>query len=99
MLKTFEGILHDKAANHPEANKLAMVGKLSFCHKRSCLTNLVCLLDEVIGRIDGGERAETCYLEIKEAFDSVNDRVLHHKAKAFGVDAKVNKRIAQGLKG
>lgn len=58
------------------------------------LTNPVCFLDEVIGRIDGGDR-EFRYLNFRKAFDSANHRILDQKPEAFGVDARLNTWTAQ----
>lgn len=57
------------------------------------------MINELTDRIDRAERAEPCYFDIKEAFESINRRLVDQMVKAFVVDANVNNRREQSLKG
>ena len=85
VLKMMEKILRDKITTHLVANGLMSADQHGFRRRRSCLSNLLCFLDEVTRRIDRGEEVEVCYLDFQKAFDSVNHRLLSAKLEAFGL--------------
>lgn len=88
MLKPLGLVLRHSIVNHMEANKLVMGEQYSFGHKRPCLINLLSIVDEVTGRIDGGKKVEVCYPELQTTLDSVNHRLLGQKVDAFWVKQK-----------
>lgn len=66
MLKTLERVLRKRILNHLEAKKLMIAEHHGFCRKRSNMTNVIGLLDEVTSRIDKGERVKFCYLDFQK---------------------------------
>lgn len=61
----------------------------------SCQTNLINLLDETTSGLDRGERVNVCCLDFEKAPDTIGDSLCDEKPKAFGLEIKVNKWIAQ----
>lgn len=83
VLKVMERILRDKVVGHVTRQKLLTAQQHGFIRKKSCLSNLLCFLDEITKRIDKGQRVEVCYLDFQKAFDSVNHRFLLAKLESF----------------
>lgn len=48
---------------------------------RSCLTNLLCSLDEVTRRLDDSKQVELCHLYFRKTFDSLNHCLLLYQVK------------------
>lgn len=72
---------------------LVMVQQRGFWHNRSSPSHMTNLLDEVIGKIERGERVDICYLKFQKALNSVKHRILDQNARAFGENAKINKML------
>lgn len=60
-----------------------------FTRDRSCFTNLLCFLEEVIWRMDEGTQVEVCCFDFTKAFDSVNHRQLLMKLELSVMRGKV----------
>lgn len=75
-----------------------VVDQHGFWRQCSCLTNLICLLDEARDKVVKGIRVEVRYTDCQNAFDSVNHRLLEQEV-TFETDAKVNSLTAQSLYG
>lgn len=99
VLKTLERILRDKIVAHVTHQKLLSAQQHGFVRKKSCLTNLLCFLDEITKRLDQGQSVEVCYLDFRKAFDTVNHRLLLHKLHAFSLDPVLIRWIEHFLMG
>ena len=56
-----------------------------FIKARSCLTNMLCILEEITKRIDEGSPIDIIYLDFQKAFDKVSHQLLLLKSKARGI--------------
>ena len=55
-----------------------------FLKARSCLTNIICLLEDVTKWIDERSQVDMIYLDLKKSFDNVPPQKLLLKLKAHG---------------
>jgi hypothetical protein len=97
VLKTMERIIRDHIAAHLIHNNLISAQQHGFMRNRSCLTNLLCFLDEITMHLDKGDNVEVCYLDFRKAFDSVNHRLLIAKLAKFHLSLNVVRWIEEFL--
>jgi hypothetical protein len=89
VLKIMERIVREKLAEFFTNTNQITARQHGFMKKRSCLSNLLCFLDEITIRLDKGEKVEVCYLDFQKAFDSVNHRMLLLKLESYGVSSQL----------
>ena len=66
-------------------------------HARSCLTNLLCFLEEITNWVDDGSPVDDVYLDFQKAFDKVPHQRLLLKLKAHGIGNYVTNWIEKWL--
>ena len=52
---------------------------------KSCLTNLLCFLEEITKWVDDGSPVDVIYLDFQKAFDKVPHKRLISKLKSHGM--------------
>ena len=95
--KTLEKIVKSHLVVHLEQYKLMSETQHGFTKQRSCLTNLLCFLEEVTSKLDENKTVEVAYLDFSKAFDSVNQRLLLFKLKNFGIQGQLHNWISAFL--
>ena len=66
-------------------NKLITKSQHGFLKARSCLTNLLCFLEDITKWVDDGSPVDVVYLDFQKAFDKVPHQRLLTKLKAYGI--------------
>ena len=66
-------------------HKVANPSQHGFLKARSCLTNILCFLEDVTKWVDKGSPVDIIYLDFKKAFDKVPHQRLLLKLKAHGI--------------
>ena len=56
-----------------------------FLKAKSCLTNLLCFLEEITKWVDDGSPVDVIYLDFQKAFDKVPHQRLISKLKSHGM--------------
>ena len=79
LMKVFGKIVRDDIYEHFSSRGSLCSQEHGFVCRRSRLTNFLCMLDEVTRRLDKGVTIEVCYMDFREAFASVNHRLLKLK--------------------
>lgn len=97
--KCMEKIIRTHICGHLVQHSMLNSAQHGFLKNRSCLTNLLCYLEEVTEKIDEGKIVEVCYLDFSKAFDSVNHRLLLYKIGNFGIVGKIHQWLTQFLTG
>ena len=78
-------------------HNLINTSQLGFLKARSCLTNLLCYLEEITKWVDDGSHVDVVYLDFQKAFDKVPHQRLLLKLKACGIGNNVINWIEEWL--
>ena len=89
IIKLFERILRVKIVNFLETNNLIKNSQHGFRPGRSCFTQLLHHIDDIISILERNENADSLYLDLSKAFDKVNHAILIHKLKEKGISGKI----------
>ena len=78
-------------------HKLINHSQHGFLQARSCLTNLLCFLEEITKWVDEGSPVDVIYLDFQKAFDKVPHQRLILKLKSHGMGNSIINWIEQWL--
>ena len=83
--KLLERLIKDHLVDFLVKNNLINPSQHGFLKARSCLTNILCFLEDVTKWVDEGSPVDIIYLDFKKAFDKVPHQRLLLKLKAHGI--------------
>ena len=69
-----------------------------FRKKRSCLTQLIDHVDNILKTLNDGNEVDVIYLDYAKAFDKVDHQILLAKAKRYGIKGKTLQWLTEFLK-
>ena len=95
--KLLERLIKDHLVDFRVENKLINPSQHGFLKARSCLTNMLCFLEDVTKWVDEGSPVDIIYLDFKKAFDKVSHQRLLLKLKAHGIGNGMINWIENGL--
>ena len=78
-------------------HKLINPSQDGFLKAKSCLTNLLCFLEEITKWVDDGSLVDVIYLDFQKAFDNVLHQRLILKLKSHGMGNSIINWIEQWL--
>ena len=78
-------------------HKLINPTQHGFLKAKSCLTNLLCFLEEITKWVDDGSPVDVIYLDFQKAFDKVPHQRLISKLKSHGMGNSLINWIEQWL--
>ena len=95
--KLLERLIKDHMVEFLVKHKLLNSSQRGFFKARSCLTNMLCFLEEITKWIDVGSPVDIIYLDFQKAFDKVPHQRLLLKLKAHGIGDSITDWIEQWL--
>ena len=95
--KLLETLIRDHMVEFLVKHKLINTSQHGFLKARSCLTNLLCFLEEITKWVDDGSPVDVVYLDFQKAFDKVPHQRLLLKLKAHGIGNDVINWIEKWL--
>ena len=99
--KVMEHIVCSSLMNHAEYHNILYPLQHGFRPGRSCETQLLKMVNEVVNIIQLGLQTHICILDFSKAFDQVGRRhlvpVLVEKLRMYGMDVEANTRIQNFL--
>ena len=95
--KLLERLIKDHMVDFLAKHKLLNSSQHGFLKARSCLTNMLCFLEEITKWIDVGSPVDIIYLDFQKAFDKVPHQRLLLKLKAHGIGDSITDWIEQWL--
>lgn len=88
--KIQESIIRDKLVDHMKQNHLFADEQYGFIAGRSCITQLLEVLDEWTAILDGGGSLDAVYMDFMKAFDTVPHERLLSKLQSYGIKGKLH---------
>ena len=95
--KLLETLIRDHMVEFLVKHKLINTSQHGFLKGRSCLTNLLCFLEEITKWVDDGSPVDVVYLDFQKAFGKVPHQRLLLKLKAHGIGNDVINWIEKWL--
>ena len=92
-----ETIIRNELMRHFENNKLFIDSQHGFRKGRSCMTQLIEVMDYVTSEVDKNSSVDIEYLEFQKAFDTVPHIRLITKLKAYGIEGNLLRWIQDFL--
>ena len=89
MCKICESIIRDKIMNYMSNNDLFTNSQYGFRPGRSCVTQLLEVLDDWSELMDNGFSIDTIYLDFSKAFDSLPNQRLFLKLEKLGFEGSL----------
>ena len=83
--KLLERLIKDHMMDFLVRHKLLNSSQHGFLKARSCLTNMLCFLEEITKWIDEVSPVDIIYLDFLKAFEKVRHQRLTFKLKAHGI--------------
>ena len=95
--KLLETIIRDHMMDFLIKHKLINPSHHGFLKAKSCLTNLLCFLEEITKWVDDGSPVDVIYFDFQKAFDKVPHQRLISKFKSHGMGNSLINWIEQWL--
>ena len=95
--KVLESIVRSKIIGHFNENNLMSEAQHGFREGRSCLTNLLEMLEAWTEIIEEGDGIDVAYLDFRKAFDLVSHRHLIYKMSKYGINGQILKWVEEFL--
>jgi len=95
--KIFESLVRDAIVLHLEKLQLIRDSQHGFRKGRSCMTNLLTLLETVTKSMDDGDSVDVIFLDFAKAFDKVPHKKLLRKLENHGIAGKLRQWIESWL--
>ena len=78
-------------------HKLINPSQHGFLNEKSCLTNLLCFLEEITKWVDDGSPVDVIYLDFQKAFTKVPHQRQTRKLKSHGMGHSIINWVEQWL--
>jgi hypothetical protein len=97
MIKIFERVIRNQLVSYLEMNSLLSSNQHGFRKGRSCLTQLLGHIDNILQNLNDGIETDVIYLDFAKAFDKVDHATLLTKIKRFGIKGRLFNWIEEFL--
>ena len=97
IIKIFERIIRKDLINYLESNNLVTDAQHGFRSGRSCFTQLLDHIENILKSLQENNEVDVIYLDYAKAFDKVDHEILLAKLRRLGVKGKLLKWIKNFL--
>ena len=99
LIKLFERVLRAKLVDFIEAKDIIHHDQHGFQARKSCLTQLLHHVEDIMNDLNADENADVLYLDFSKAFDKVDHAMLLKKLHLYGIQGKTYHWISNFLCG
>ena len=97
--KVLESFIREQLVLFMEGNNMFSSCQHGFKSHRSCVTQLLDVMNDLTELIENGDSIDVLYLDFRKAFDTVPHQRLSNKLKAYGIDGNLLNWIQSFLSG
>ena len=97
--KVLEQFIRDKIVDHMNNHNLYTECQHGFRSGRSCMTQLIEVMDDLTNFIENKKSFDIIYLDFRKAFDSVPHKRLLLKLKSYGINGEILNWVEDFLTG
>ena len=90
LIKLFERVLRKNLIKHLEDNNLLSDNQHAFRSGRSCLSQQLQHMDNILATLEEGMNIDVVYLDFSKAFDKVDHKILMKKVYQYGIRGKLH---------
>ena len=98
VIKIYERIIRKKLVTHLEKNKILCKNQHGFQKGRSCLTQLLKHINEILFNLNEGSDTDVIYLDFEKAFDKVDHDILLAKLQNYKITGSLFNWLEEYLK-
>ena len=98
VIKIFERIVRNKLVTHLENNCILCKNQHGFRKGRSCLTQLLKHIDDILRSLNEGSDTDVLYLDFAKAFDKVDHEILLAKLSKYQIKGNLYNWLQEYLK-
>ena len=99
LIKMFERVVRAKLVDYIVAQDIINHDQHGFQAGRSCLTQLLHHVQDIMDDLDSDENADILYLDFSKAFDKVDHAILLKKLHKYGIQGNAHRWLASFLSG
>ena len=99
LIKMFERVFRAKLVDFIESKDIINQDQHGFRAGRSCLTQLLHHVEDIMCDLNADENADILYLDFSKAFDKVDHAILLKKLNLYGIQGKVHQWLSSFLHG
>ena len=99
IIKIFERVIRKYLVQYLEQNNLISAKQHGFRKGRSCLTQLLGHVDQILKNLLNGVETDVIYLDYAKAFDKVDHTILLKKLSLYGITGRLHAWLTQFLRG
>jgi hypothetical protein len=99
LIKMFERVFRAKLVDYIEAQDIINDDQHGFRAGRSCLTQLLHHMEDILNDLNADENADILYLDFSKAFNKVDHAILLKKLNLYGIQGKVHRWLSNFLSG
>ena len=99
LIKMFERVFRAKLVEYIEAQEIIHDDQHGFRSGRSCLTQLLHHVEDILNDLNADVNADILYLDFSKAFDKVDHAILLKKLHLYGIQGKVHRWLSNFLSG
>ena len=99
LIKMFERVVRAKLVDYIVAQDIINHDQHGFQAGRSCLTQLLHHVQDIMDDLDGDENADILYLDFSKAFDKVDHAILLKKLHMYGIQGNAHRWLESFLRG
>ena len=98
MLQKNKSLIREEIVKHLEENDIITNKQHGFRKNRSCLTNLLEYIDDLVNAVDEKDWVDINYLDCEKAFDRVPHKRLIVKLRSVGISGRILEWVEKFLK-
>ena len=99
LIKMFERVVRAKLVDYIVAQDIINHAQHGFQAGRSCLTQLLHHVQDIMDDLDGDENADILYLDFNKTFDKVDHAILLKKLHMYGIQGNAHRWLESFLSG